>query len=278
MYRMSGEKTYLEYAYTRGDFVLKHIQEIKADDLLNGKAGVIILLFYLYEEGRKERYVAGAEKLVNLLENTALHMQDGMGWLSSGGQQPLAGLAHGCAGVALAIGRLWSYVKQNHYLDMLKAIIDYEDSLYDEQLENWLDLRKDKACSRDTVAWYHGAAGILLSRINIFLDTGLNFIRESQKSAFGKVASTIKKDMCYCHGNMGIKEILRYAYINMSDLFDDFRGTIDQISSIYHLSLEDRYNPGFMSGLAGIGYGLLREQFPDLPDVVLLKRSIKNTV
>lgn len=81
--------------------------------------------------------------------------------------------------------------------------------------------------------------------------------------------------MCLCHGNLGLLEILndclngagiRYngRPERMNITYNDFR---DWDSECDGLSLEDRNNPGFMVGLSGVGYALLRERERKLPGV-----------
>ena len=48
----------------------------------------------------------------------------------------------------------------------MRKILNYENSLYDEALENWRDVRGGTMENTiDSVSWCHGAGGILLSRV-----------------------------------------------------------------------------------------------------------------
>lgn len=95
------------------------------------------------------------------------------------------------------------------------------------------------------------------------------------KRLTAKIRETKKADMCLCHGNLGLLEILndclngagiRYNGCpeRMNITYNDFR---DWDSECDGLSLEDRNNPGFMVGLSGVGYALLRERERKLPGV-----------
>ena len=62
-----------------------------------------------------------------------------------------------------------------------------------------------------------------------------------------------------CHGNTGLWMMLDYLGQTQYNR---------NILSVGALSLEDRLSPGFMTGLSGIGYALMREENRELPDVI----------
>ena len=86
----------------------------------------------------------------------------------------------------------------------------YEDNYYREELGNWLDFRiKDKRerDEMDTVAWCHGAGGILVSRLMIYdwLGEDLRVIVETdiQKAGQKLKERALRDGMCLCHGSCG---------------------------------------------------------------------------
>ena len=82
---------------------------------------------------------------------------------------------------------------------------------------------------------------------------------------------------CLCHGNMGNTEIVKeYCKVfdeekmkQDSDLLR--KNLIEKISKDRNLGIEPLYgfqSLGFMNGLAGIGYSVMRELDPELPCIM----------
>ncbi len=242
------------YAQKHCDVVLDHMDNVNDADLLDGKAGVLISLLRVYEISGEDKYIQGATYLAGLLEKNAVSMSVGIGWLCKGQSRPLAGMAHGNSGIALAFARLYSFTKKKHYLDIIRQSIRYEDSLYVECYGNWMDMRnirEDGVYGKDTVAWCHGAGGIMAARMAIFMDTGVEFDKTILEKAVEKVRKVEDEKMCLCHGKEGLQLLLQY-------MGSDFKfSERDNALRVDDLSVEDYLSPGLMTGLAGIGYGLL---------------------
>lgn len=51
--------------------------------------------------------------------------------------------------------------------EKINLLCEYENSLYSEEKENWLDLRSPEGEQKVMNAWCHGAPGILLARLEI---------------------------------------------------------------------------------------------------------------
>jgi len=78
---------------------------------------------------------------------------------------------------------------------------------------------------------------------------------------------------CLCHGNLGNAELFRVlgdhdrARRMVGAVANDFRAR-----GIWRCGLPaDATTPGLMCGLAGIGYGLLRQIDPLVPNILLLE-------
>ena len=76
---------------------------------------------------------------------------------------PLTGLAHGAAGIGLALFELHAATGRYDFLETARGAIHYEDSLFDHHQGNWPDLRTmGRPDVSDTgrafaLAWCHGA-------------------------------------------------------------------------------------------------------------------------
>jgi lantibiotic modifying enzyme len=85
---------------------------------------------------------------------------------------------------------------------------------------------------------------------------------------------------CLCHGDLGILDVLLEASLRLSDA--PWRGEVDLWAGVALESIERNgwlcgnplgvESPGLMTGLAGIGYGLLRLAEPaQVPSVLALE-------
>src|SRR5699024_5845152 len=91
-----------------------------------------------------------------------------------------------------------------------EKMLRYENTLFDRKYGNWMDIRGGK--TKDTSAWCHGAPGILLARLwikKIFPEMEDSLLMPGE--AYRKTAETWKESGCLCHGNAGIREILKFA-------------------------------------------------------------------
>lgn len=204
-----------------------------------------------------------------------------VGWKSEVVPEVLAGFAHGNSGFIELFSRLYEVYPQTKYLDILSSLVEYENSLYSEKDNNWIDLRKFSEVDQhksQPIAWCHGAAGILLSRLTLYNaiknlgETALlqQAIKDISLAKNKLIEDGLHAGFCLCHGNMGNLLILkRYA-----EIFDDkqVRSICDsRFEQILEFLNEENilptelYNPGFMTGLSGIAYALLKYKMPKLP-------------
>lgn len=172
-------------------------------------------------------------------------------------------------------------VIQRDCKSILSSLVEYENSLYSEKDNNWIDLRKFSEVDQhksQPIAWCHGAAGILLSRLTLYNaiknlgETALlqQAIKDISLAKNKLIEDGLHAGFCLCHGNMGNLLILkRYA-----EIFDDkqVRSICDsRFEQILEFLNEENilptelYNPGFMTGLSGIAYALLKYKMPKLP-------------
>ena len=81
-------------------------------------------------------------------------------------------------------------------------------------MNNWCDIREGKEHPRNTVAWCHGSAGILLARALIHKISGLTmdqlFKDIPLNQVIDQMCQTEKTDWCLCHGQAGLLIVERY--------------------------------------------------------------------
>lgn len=262
LYRISQEDRFLEYAKKHTEIVRKLIGEDIQSDILEGNAGAILALVHLFQITGDTRYQNTAQQAADILLEHRIETEQQIAWKIPEQEYSLAGMAHGNSGIMLAFARLFSITGIERYRKVAEKAGRYEDSLYEENHRNWKDRRGEQESHRtDTVAWCHGAAGILMAgtAVNTVAKKQVIELRHLEK-AEEKVANTYKKENCLCHGNAGNAAALRYVGRESEGLLKGMR-----------LTYGEKYQMSFMTGLSGIGYELLKRENPKLPEVLALE-------
>ena len=217
-------------------------------------------------------------------------MAQGVGWPSSmPAHGPLTGFSHGTAGIAWALLELAEVSGDSRYRRTALDALTYERSLFSAQEENWPDLRLDEQAPNQGsaggapeygMAWCHGAPGIGLGRLGVLRHVDDAVTREEIEAALRTtLAQGFGHNHTLCHGDLGNLELILEA----GEVLDDprWRAERDRLAaSILESTRRDGWRcaipfnvetPGLMTGLAGIGYGLLRLADPrQVPSVLLL--------
>lgn len=258
-------------------------------DMIGGVSGCASVLLGLHTLRPEGSALEIAKECGEHLLSRARPAERGLGWSSSLSQEPLAGFSHGAAGIAHALLELSAATGEQRFRDTALEAIEYERSVFSREHGNWPDLRDPEDLGvpaemseeeRFMTAWCHGAPGIGLSRLRAMEyldDPGLGeeveaAVRTTRREGFDMNHSL-------CHGALGNLELLLEAARTYGDpeLLSRTYRTADRIlvSIREHgwlcgvpLGVE---TPGLMSGLAGIGYGLLRLAEPErVPSVLTL--------
>ncbi|NJL66321.1 MAG: type 2 lantipeptide synthetase LanM, partial [Microcoleus sp. SM1_3_4] len=129
-------------------------------DIIGGAAGCIHVLSGLYQYVGDDRLKIAAIKCGDRLLKTARSMPQGIGWITLPECQPLTGFSHGAAGISRALFELAAFSGEQRFQEAAIGAIDYERSLFSQQMKNWPDLRFEWG---DRVlfglGWSHGAPG-----------------------------------------------------------------------------------------------------------------------
>ena len=267
-------------------------------DIVSGAAGCILNLLSLYSVHSAQQTLRTACLCGNHLLATAQKMENGVAWKTLPNEQPLGGFAHGTAGIALSLLKLASVSGDQRYQQTALEALAYDRSLYVPGEQNWADLRtfaarrlpteaaKRGASERQErrtamVAWCHGAAGIGLGRA-----AGLQYLDTEQvrQEITIAVQTTLawgfKDNHSLCHGALGNLDLIltasralnqplyREKLAEMTAMVLESFTTCGWVAGV-PLGVE---TPGLMTGLAGIGYELLRLAEPErVPSVLLLE-------
>lgn len=270
-------------------------------DVVGGAAGGIAALLALSSVAPSAQILETALRCGDHLLAHARSMPTGCGWVIKGEQEPLTGFAHGNAGIALMLLRLWASSGQERFRQSALAALAYERSLFSATEGNWPDLRQAslakmpgaaKQAARGEqsypyiTAWCHGAPGIGLARL-----ASLEFVddpamrAELETATRTTLAAGFGGNHSLCHGDLGNLDLL----LGVAQRFPEpqLRRLLDQLTSALLDSIERQgwitgvpqgiETPGLMVGLAGIGYELLRVAMPaQVPSVLLLAPPVQN--
>jgi len=258
-------------------------------DIIGGAAGCIASLLNLYRCAPSERTLRAAMQCGDRLIAQAKQMEHGMGWIAAGiGKKPLAGFSHGAAGIAWALLELSAVTGEERFREVALEAIAYERSLFSLKVGNWPDLREfentvlseSKGLVNFMTAWCHGAPGIGLGRLRSLPHLNNAEIRAEIDTALHTTLSQgFGLNHCLCHGDLGNLELLFQASLVLDD--PKWRSAVTRLAAIILESI-NQYGwlcgvplgvetPGLMTGLAGIGYELLRLAEPtQIPSVLTL--------
>ena len=123
------------------------IEKDTAFDIVDGAAGCIGALLALHACAPAVDALAVATACGDRLVSCARPMPRGVGWIPERVSTPLAGFAHGAAGVAWALLQLAAATGQERFRTTAQAAIAYERSLFSPESANWADLRPSSAAA-----------------------------------------------------------------------------------------------------------------------------------
>jgi lantibiotic modifying enzyme len=271
-------------------------------DVIGGSAGAIPALLAMSRGGQRPAARALAEQLGDELLQTAIRQGPVWTWevekaagpgLSA---VPLAGFAHGNAGIGLALFELYAATGRRDFRDGGRGAFAYESGLFDAAAGNWLDLRPSAPASTPTrqfmAAWCHGAPGIALTRMRAAaLDpesaetyqSAARIALATTRAALARVVALEHHDATLCHGAGGLSEIVWTAGQWLGD------AALAEAARAAGRALIDKYaasgswpsgvatagpNPSLMLGNAGIGMHFLRLHAPEtVPPLLIVTGS-----
>lgn len=264
-------------------------------DVIYGSAGCILALLALDSVRPSASTLAVAMQCGERLLETAQDEPRGKAWTTLADQPPLAGLSHGGAGVALSLLRLAARSGEDRFRSAALDALEFERTRFLPDLGNWADLRvfpvrqpppehPDQALEepevQNMIAWCHGAPGIGLARLAA-LDQLDDAVIRSEIDAAIAATTAFGFDINHslCHGALGNVELLLSAAQLLGRPQD--HEALEQATAHVAASIETNgpltgvplgvETPGLMSGLAGIGYELLRLAEPErVPSILTL--------
>jgi lantibiotic modifying enzyme len=185
-------------------------------------------------------------------------------------------MSHGASGIAMALLALYGHTGKSRFRQAAEAALIYERAMFVPAVGNWQDLRPD--AHEPAITWCHGAAGIGLARAAMLRHSTDPTINDDLEVAVATTAtSSVGSCHCLCHGDAGNLELLLHASSRAGN--DWLHAVIDRRAAnlVADVSsrqwrcgnLNDIETPGLMTGVAGIGYELLRLARPQQVPCVL---------
>jgi type 2 lantibiotic biosynthesis protein LanM len=268
-------------------------------DYATGSAGGIAALAALCQVRATDQLADHVRVLADHLVTAAVRTPAGAGWVPRtlrelrSQTRPISGFAHGGAGIAAALSQAWQLIGDDRYRQAACEAIACEQSSFDPGTGRWRELRDGDARGiaeryPDRGFWCYGGAGIglgrLLARPSLIatVPASARLAGTEIDSALTMVATQPPGSHCLCHGDLGNLELFLAAAEVMRD--QRWRHAAGLRAAEILASIE-RHGwqcgtplgvqvPGLMTGLAGIGLGLLRVAEPDrVPAVLMLRPS-----
>ncbi|MCO6478589.1 MAG: hypothetical protein J5I94_18295 [Phaeodactylibacter sp.] len=318
VYESLAEKAYLEkaeeLAIKCGRFI--ELRDPPVYDLLNGTAGALLGLLFLYEKKQSQEILQLIEQYVNHLLDGVKWGRRGIFWDITGWEiWPLTGFSHGSSGIGYVFIQLAKLFDNAAYYWIAEQSFNYENQFYSKKNNNWKDFRKPRLNSEANMekygfqsledlsyftrpkymnAWCHGSPGIALTRFELKSTQGSelwkNDLKKSIQSTIQSLNSSHLFSHCLCHGTSGNAMVIIHCAEELNGetltIEEQLEATIAR--QIKYCSSHGRYQPGLAKlskddkdyslfmGLAGVGYFYV--SYLDRKESSIIKPSVAGPI
>lgn len=261
-YKLEKKEEDLELAENLLADIAEEVNQNTRADWVNGVSALIQVLLGYYELTKRKHFLDKAEMLSEIWDKEKI---------------VLCGFAHGFSGVIYAAYSLYRATGNEKYFDRVERYLELENKCFDGEV--WKDLRKGK---KSVSYWCHGTIGIGLTRLYL-LKNGFDNdqVRADLLNCVDNVINMEFEEPGICHGNMGrflfLKEVQNSEMISVATrkkinvlLSSMVKNILD--NGIKINSFDKKCVLGLMTGITGIGYGLLGEIESSIPNILSLDR------
>jgi len=254
-------------------------------DLIGGLAGTVLALALAADalDGDADLIASAQEFARRLIARGAREADGALSWHTMEDKTAnLTGFAHGTAGIAHALLVLDALAPDRTWRDAATAALAYETARFDWAQNNWPDYRvmpgQAPGAPVCMIAWCHGAAGIVLSRL--YAETRGYNVGAEIAAGLGTTARWAEQwhrlpgaDFTACHGVFGLLDVLLDGVRAGRDAHSATIATIVNYATEQFHRGERAWPSGLISheeicglmlGNAGIGYVYLRLADPAL--------------
>jgi type 2 lantibiotic biosynthesis protein LanM len=290
--RLTGRAACLDAASVIASEIDRRVATDRHLDLLSGAAGAILACLALEAESNDARWLDTAAKCADRLRATGLRSHGGVAWPDAGGKL-LVGFAHGAAGIAYALWRLFVRTDDAATGELARQAYAFERSLFVPGQANWPIAAapdQETGASAFMNAWCHGAPGILLANVPIvnLLDADTVAARRTALATVAQWAPARADHLCCgtlgrCETllaigrRLGLPAATAAAYALAAEV-------ATRASAAGHFRLSTPgfeycvFDAGFFRGVSGIGYELLRLAAPEVVPSVLSFEAPDRTI
>ena len=263
-------------------------------DVMSGCAGGVLALLALERLAALAGEAATAEAALVAATACAARLLDARvswrggprAWPGPEGRPPLSGFAHGAAGIAYALLRLYQRSGADAHRRAAVEALAFERNLYLPQDDGWLDPRFDRPVEQS--AWCHGTPGIALGRVGSLDVCDDDETQEELERLLRSTASLpmMRRDHLCC-GNACRVEVLHAAALALGR--DELAAAAGRLAAAMleraqasggfvvespadSAAAADLFSPSLFLGAAGVGYTFLRLAHPEaLPCLLLME-------
>lgn len=256
-------------------------------DVIGGVAGAILSVLKLYRIC-PEPWIL--EKAVWMGEYLIKQNRSGSGLYKSfssiqNDHGPMSGMSHGAAGYAYALAALAKASGRRDFEEIAQECLRFENERFNEEYQNWPPIHQPGKNLHDTMKrcmWCHGAVGVGLARLasEKFSDLDTSDLRfdidRSIRGARKNMSKTIDSLCCGAMGRVELFYEVGKTHLD-SELIAQARQQLFEVIEAAHQSTYrfggaggiGEFHLGLFRGISGVGYTILRQLNPNLPNVLI---------
>lgn len=266
------------------DIIIKLLPKNKNCDVLVGVSGLISLLIDLKKEDMYKMHISKINNAldisINIIKNNASQSNGLISWgyKDEGILKHLGGFAHGTAGIATILFKLYDFIKDENILNLAYGALSHDRNFFEPKIRGWKDTRDEAIV--DSASWCHGSAGIGLSRLLIKKHTHENSIKKELDIARDNIVKNgFHGNQSICHGDLGNLEILKAINLATDYKNDNIYQYLNELINHYKDGKKFIYGDGgemellgLFVGSSGFGYQMLRfYNWEETPSILCLE-------
>jgi lantibiotic modifying enzyme len=261
---------------------LESCHSVRNPDVLNGAAGLLLAVLALYYQHRDARLLDRARELASGIVDCQEKGDAPAGWTVPGMHRPLLGMAHGAAGIAMALWRLHQIDADRRWSKSAHRGLEYERQFFAAKERDWPNLQLSLETPQFMTGWCAGAPGIGLARLAM-RDVPDSAIGDEIEAAIATTSRHLGSGAQHlCCGESGRIVFLEIAgrMLNRPELKtqakDAALGMVDAYAKCGSWKLqrfcERNIVPGLLDGISGIGLALLQVAAPEsTPNILTME-------